>query len=64
MHINRIGTHPYTLKATAGFSATTTISRSQYGLDALDGTLGDAVDVRIEVEGQRAEPVARRPGKR
>lgn len=64
VHINRIGTHPYTLKATAGFSATTTISRSRYGLDALDGTLADAVDVRVEVEGQRAEPVARRPGKR
>lgn len=64
VRINRFGTHPYTLKATAGFSATTTLSRAAFGLDALDGTLADAVEIRIEVEGQRAKPLQQRPGKR
>jgi polyisoprenoid-binding protein YceI len=64
VRINRIGTHPYTLKATAGFSASATLSRAAFGLDALPGTLADAVDIRIEVEGQRAKPLPRKPGKR
>jgi polyisoprenoid-binding protein YceI len=64
VRVNRIGTHPYTLKATAGFSARTTLSRSAFGLDALSGTLADAVEIRIEVEGQRARPLPRKPGKR
>jgi polyisoprenoid-binding protein YceI len=62
--IRRLGTHPYTLKATAGFSATTTLSRAALGLDALAGTLADAVEIRIEVEGQRADPVGRKTRKR
>lgn len=61
--INRIGTHPYTLKATAGFSATTTIQRSDFGIDALVGEVGDRVELRIEVEGQLAKALLR-PGKR
>lgn len=64
LRINRIGTHPYTLKATAGFSATATLSRSAFGLDALAGTLADAVEIRIEIEGQRARPLPRKTGKR
>lgn len=64
VRVNRIGTHPYTLKATAGFSARTTLSRAAFGLDALAGTLADAVELRIEVEGQLAQPRARKPGKR
>lgn len=64
LRINRQGMHPYTLKATAGFSATATLSRSAFGLSALQGTLADLVELRIEVEGQRLEPVVRRPRKR
>ena len=64
VRINRIGTHPYTLKATAGFSATATLSRSAFGLKSLEGTLADAVEIRIEVEGQRAQPLPRKSGKR
>jgi polyisoprenoid-binding protein YceI len=64
VRINRIGIHPYTLKATAGFSATATLSRAAFGLDALDGKLADAVEIRIEVEGQRARPLPRKTGKR
>lgn len=64
VRVNRIGTHPYTLKATAGFSASATLSRAAFGLDALPGTLADAVELAIEVEGQRAQPLTRRSGKR
>ncbi len=64
VHINRQGTHPYTLKATAGFAATATLSRSACGLDALAGVLADTVQIRIEVEGQRAQPLPRPSGKR
>lgn len=64
VRVNRVGTHPYTLKATAGFSATATLSRAAFGLDALPGTLADAVELQIEVEGQLTQPLARRPGKK
>jgi polyisoprenoid-binding protein YceI len=64
VRINRIGTHPYTLKATAGFSATARLSRAAFGLDALEGKLADTVEIRIEVEGQRAQSLPRKPGKR
>jgi polyisoprenoid-binding protein YceI len=64
LQIKRQGIHPYTLKQTAGFSATTTLSRSAFGMDALKGTLADAVELRIEVEGQRQEPLKRRSRKR
>lgn len=64
VRINRQGVHPYTLKATSGFSATGKISRSAFGLDALEGTLADEVELRIEVEGQRADAVGKRPRKR
>lgn len=61
--VNRIGIHPYTLKATAGFSASAQIERAPFGLDALGGQVGATVDVRIEVEGQLAKP-RDRPHKR
>lgn len=64
VRINRQGTHPYTLKATAGFSASATLSRAAFGLDALPGTLADEVRLAIEVEGQRAQPLSRKPGKK
>ena len=64
VRINRQGIHPYTLKDTAGFSATATLNRSAFGLDALQGTLADTVELRIEVEGQRLNSVNRRPRKR
>lgn len=47
-------------RRTAGFSATTTISRKAFGIDAWPGVIGDSVTLRIEAEAQRArggEPV-------
>src|SRR5690606_40131815 len=38
---------------TVGFSATTTISRKAFGIDAWPGVIGDAVALRIEAEAQR-----------
>jgi polyisoprenoid-binding protein YceI len=41
----------------AGFSATTTLSRKAFGIDAWPGVIGDEVELRIEAE---AEPDASR----
>ncbi|MFC3716899.1 YceI family protein [Luteimonas soli] len=38
---------------TVGFSATTTISREAFGIDAWPGVIGDAVALRIEAEARR-----------
>src|SRR3546814_14469837 len=46
---------PYTtlFRSTVGFSATTTISREAFGIDAWPTVIGDAVALRIEAEAQR-----------
>src|SRR5690606_6897081 len=41
-------------RRTAGFSATTTISRSDFGIDAWPTVIGDEVALRIEAEAQQA----------
>lgn len=51
--INRIGRHPLTLRSTAGFSAQTTLSRLAFGMDKWKKLVGDAVEVRIEIETTR-----------
>lgn len=63
VQVNRIGLHRYTLKATAGFSARTTLRRSDYGMTALQGEVGEEIELIIEVEGQWDKPKDR-PGKR
>ena len=40
-------------RSTVGFSATATISRSVFGIDAWPSVIGDAVDLRIEAEAVR-----------
>lgn len=48
-------------RRTAGFSATTTISRKAFGIDAWPSVIGDEVVLRIEAEARRtgrAEPTA------
>jgi polyisoprenoid-binding protein YceI len=62
--LNRLGNDPYTFRKTVGFSATTTLKRSDYGMDKLLSAVGDTVDLAIEVEAVRdrgdapAEPAA------
>lgn len=41
-------------RRTVGFSATTTLSRKAFGIDAWPSMIGDAVELRLEVEATRA----------
>lgn len=48
--LNKAGVNPITNKATAGFSASTDLKRSDFGINALLPGLGDEVKINIEVE--------------
>jgi polyisoprenoid-binding protein YceI len=41
-------------RRTVGFSATTTLSRKDFGIDAWPSVIGDAVELRIEAEATRS----------
>ena len=51
--LNRVGRHTYSLQYVAGFSATTTIKRSEFGMRRLLPAVGDEIEIRLEVEGIR-----------
>lgn len=53
---NRAGLDPYNLRYTAGFSATATIERSQFGMTKYLPDIGDTVRIRIGAEGLRSKP--------
>ncbi|MHB1948231.1 MAG: YceI family protein [Gammaproteobacteria bacterium] len=48
--LNKIGISPITNKETVGFTATTVIKRSEFGITTLLPGLGDQVQLNIEVE--------------
>ncbi len=49
--VNAVKRHPMPpFRRTAGFSATTTLSRSDFGIDAWKSMVGDRVELRIEAE--------------
>jgi polyisoprenoid-binding protein YceI len=50
---NKIGKHPMANKDYAGFSATATLKRSDWGMVAYAGAIGDEVSIRIEAEGAK-----------
>lgn len=51
---NQLKHHPMPpFRRTAGFSATTTISRKAFGIDAWPSVIGDDVELRIEAEALR-----------
>lgn len=51
---NVLKRHPLPpFRRTAGFSATTTISRSDFGISAWPSMIGDSVELRLEVEAVR-----------
>jgi polyisoprenoid-binding protein YceI len=51
---NALKRHPLPpFRRTAGFSATATISRSEFGIDAWPSVIGDQVELRIEAEAVR-----------
>lgn len=51
--LNKHGRHPLTLRTTAGFSASATLQRSDFGMDDNLRTVGDRVELRIEAEAAR-----------
>ncbi len=52
--LNKAGESPLTNKPTVGFSATTTINRSDFGMTAYSPGLGDTVQLNIQAEASRA----------
>ena len=52
---NKLGVHPFSGKTIAGFSATTTVKRSLFGMTYGLPALGDDIEIRLEVEGVKAE---------
>jgi polyisoprenoid-binding protein YceI len=57
VHFNKAGIHPVRKDYVAGFSARATVTRSEFGMNYGLGMLGDAVEVRLEVEGIRQDAV-------
>jgi polyisoprenoid-binding protein YceI len=52
---NALKRHPLPpFRRTAGFSATTVISRADFGIDAWKSVIGDRVELRMEVEATRS----------
>lgn len=53
--LNQAGEHPMEQKPWAGFSATTTLLRSDYNLGAFAPFIGDEVAVEISIEAMKAD---------
>jgi polyisoprenoid-binding protein YceI len=58
--VNAVKPHPVTRRASAGFSATATLSRGDFGMVSWPNVIGDRVDLMIEVEAVR-DPDATAP---
>jgi polyisoprenoid-binding protein YceI len=52
--LNKIGTNPITEKKAIGFSATTELKRSDFGMETLLPALGNEIKLNIEAEGELA----------
>lgn len=53
--LNQVGNHPQAQKPWAGFDATATILRSDYGVGAFAPFVGDEISVTISIEAMKAE---------
>lgn len=51
--LNRIGNDPYAFKQKAGFSATATLHRFDFGMTRYKEVVGDDIELRLEIEGIR-----------
>lgn len=51
--LNKIGEHPMSNKGWAGFDATTTLKRSDFGVDKFAPNVSDEVNVRISIEAEK-----------
>lgn len=54
--LNQVGTSPITNKMTAGFTASTTLKRSDYGINTLLPGLSDDVTIDVEAEAFQSQP--------
>ena len=69
LRVNKIGKNDVSEAPSVGFSATTTIKRSAFGVSAYEDLVGDAISIQIQVEAREgADPeaemeTATRPGK-
>ncbi|WP_299719613.1 YceI family protein [uncultured Tateyamaria sp.] len=53
--LNQVGTNPLANKDWAGFNATTTLLRSDFGLGAFAPAVSDEVEVQISIEAAKVE---------
>lgn len=60
--LNRIGRDTFSFKRVAGFSARTTIRRSDFGMRGSLPAVGDDVEIHLEVEGERSNAKAKDGG--
>ena len=59
VRLNAARRHPLPpFRRTVGFSATATLSRADFGIDAWPSMIGDAVELRIEAEATRTRNIA------
>ncbi len=56
--LNALKRHPLTFRKTAGFSATATLSRKDFGMSAWEKVVGDQVRLIIEAEAARSHDKA------
>jgi polyisoprenoid-binding protein YceI len=49
--VNKVAAHPMSKRPAAGFTATTRIKRSDFGMTNMIPMISDEIDIRIEVEG-------------
>ncbi|MGO4222509.1 YceI family protein [Lysobacter sp. TAF61] len=58
--INKVGENPISKRAAAGFDATTTINRSDFGIAKYVPNVSDAVTIRITTEANVPKPDAKK----
>lgn len=56
--LNKVGDNPITNKKTVGFTASTSLKRSDFGINTLLPGLGDDVDISIETEAFKVDEKA------
>lgn len=49
--LNRVGNDPYAFRKKAGFSATATLRRFEFGMTRYKEVVDDAIELRLEIEG-------------
>lgn len=59
--LNKTGRHPFNQKYVAGFSATATVKRSDFGMNYGLPLIGDEAQIRLEIEGIRKDEEGQGP---